>query len=208
MPVKGLDILIEAFARSSRARRAPFTGLLIGEGPLRSSLEAQIARLGLGGRVRLLGPRPHHQLPDWYRAADLFVLPSRSEGVPIVLLESAACGTPFVASRVGGIPEIAHLITSRLVAAGDAGALARAIRPGLAEGVRAEAAHCARVRSHADAVSDLVEFFGEVLGTQQFRVTAAAPDPLTLTLSPAGRGRESGEGGGFFGPPRPDGERG
>jgi glycosyltransferase involved in cell wall biosynthesis len=70
-------------------------------------------------------------LADWYRAADLFVLPSRSEGVPNVLLEASACGCPWVASRVGGISEIAHLGQSRLVPPDDPHALAAAIRDSL-----------------------------------------------------------------------------
>ncbi|HZW30478.1 MAG TPA: glycosyltransferase family 4 protein [Isosphaeraceae bacterium] len=157
LPVKGLEVLIDAFARLA-GQGVDFHGLLIGRGPLRSRLEARVRRLGLDGRVKLLGSRPHDQLPDWYRAADLFVLPSYSEGVPIVLLEAAACGTPFVASRVGGIPEIAHLGTSRLVPAGDAEALAEAIRAGLADGRRERLPH-SPVRSHAEAVAELIDFF-------------------------------------------------
>jgi teichuronic acid biosynthesis glycosyltransferase TuaC len=148
-----------------------FTGLLIGPGPLRSSLESQVARLGLDGRVRLLGPRPHDQLPDWYRAADLFVLSSYSEGVPVVLLEAAACGTPFVASRVGGIPEIAHLSASRLVPAGDAAALAEAIGASLADRPGSPPPPHDAVRSHTEAVSELVEFLEQI---QAARGPAAA----------------------------------
>jgi glycosyltransferase involved in cell wall biosynthesis len=168
LPVKGLDVLIEAFGRLAR-QGVEFTGILIGQGPLRSRLENQVLRLGLQGRVKLLGPRPHDQLPDWYRAADLFVLPSHSEGVPVVLLEAAACGTPFVASRVGGIPEIAHLGASRLVPAGDAAALAEAIRAGLAERPPPRQIHDP-ARSHSEAVSEMVDLFEEVLAA--FRRTA------------------------------------
>jgi glycosyltransferase involved in cell wall biosynthesis len=170
VPVKGLEVLIDAFARLAE-EGVDFTGLLIGQGPLRSRLEDQVARRGLRDRVRLLGPRPHDQLPDWYRAADLFVLPSFSEGVPIVLLEAAACGTPFVASRVGGIPEIAHLGASRLVPAGDAAALAEAIRAGLAERPGLSLHPRDAVRSHAEAVSEMVEFFEQI---QAARGPAAA----------------------------------
>jgi glycosyltransferase involved in cell wall biosynthesis len=77
--------------------------------------------------VTFAGYVPHADLPDWYRAANLTVLPSRSEGVPNVLLESIACGTPFVASRVGGIPEVADPLVDRLVAPNDRDALADAI---------------------------------------------------------------------------------
>jgi len=71
-------------------------------------------------------------LPDWYRAADLTVLPSRSEGLPNVLRESLACRTPFVASNVGGIIEIADPGSSLLVPPEDHSALADAIAQALA----------------------------------------------------------------------------
>ncbi len=77
------------------------------------------------------GSVAHGRLGDWYRAADLTVLPSRSEGVPNVLLESLACGTPFVASRVGGVPALAP-DPRALVPPGDAGALADALLGSLA----------------------------------------------------------------------------
>lgn len=162
LPVKGLEVLIDALALLAR-QGTEFTGLMIGQGPLRSRLEDRLARRGLRDRVKLLGPRPHDQLPDWYRAADLFVLPSYSEGVPVVLLEAAACGTTFVASRVGGIPEIARLDSDRLVPAGDAAVLAEAIRAGLAG--RPEApSHVRHVfRGHDEAVSELVDLFAHVL---------------------------------------------
>jgi glycosyltransferase involved in cell wall biosynthesis len=176
LPVKGLEVLIDAFARLA-GHEIDFTGLLIGQGPLRPRLEDRIARLGLRDRVKLIGPRPHDRLPDWYRAADLFVLPSRSEGVPIVLLEAAACGTPFVASRVGGIPEIAHLGASRLVPAGDAGALAEAIRAGLAGDLDPPMGHRDAVRGHDEAVSELVDFFERVLAVRR--------PALCVSLSPS-----------------------
>src|SRR5262249_51981196 len=79
------------------------------------------------------GVVPHDRLPDWYRAADLTVLPSHSEGVPNVLREALACGTPFVASRVGGIPELAGEPWGRLVRPGDAADLVDGLARSLAE---------------------------------------------------------------------------
>ena len=105
-----------------------FSCLLIGQGPMRERLERQIADLKLQDQINMLGPKANEELPEWYRAATLFVLPSRSEGLPTVLREASACGTPFVASRVGGIPEIAHLVPSRLVQPEDARGLTHAIR--------------------------------------------------------------------------------
>jgi peptidoglycan/xylan/chitin deacetylase (PgdA/CDA1 family)/glycosyltransferase involved in cell wall biosynthesis len=131
VPVKGLDVLLDACAILRRG--LDFRLYLVGDGPLRRSLEAGSAARGLSEVVSFVGPRDHDQLADWYRAADLAVLPSWSEGLPNVLREALACGTPFVASRVGGIPEIAGEGDSRLVEPGDPSALAGAIAGGLDE---------------------------------------------------------------------------
>ena len=155
-PVKGLDILVDACARLVR-EGVRFRCFLIGQGPLRPALQREVSRLGLGETVTLLGPRPHDQLPDWFRAATVFVLPSRSEGVPIVLLEALACGTPFVASRVGGVPEISHLGPSRLVPPQDAEALAEALREGLSGALGSGGG--AAIRGHAEVASELIDLF-------------------------------------------------
>jgi teichuronic acid biosynthesis glycosyltransferase TuaC len=127
VPVKGLDVLLEAFR--TLARRSPCLRLyLIGEGPLRKALARTVAAWNLTDRVTFVGPIPQAQLADWYRAADLFVLPSRSEGVPNVLRECVACGTPFVASRVGGIPEAFAHWSEALVPPGEPGLLAEKIQ--------------------------------------------------------------------------------
>jgi teichuronic acid biosynthesis glycosyltransferase TuaC len=130
-PVKGLPVLLESLKRLQNEGVSVLT-CLVGSGEQAQSLRADIKRHGLETAVRLVGSIPHDQLPDWYRAADLTVLPSLSEGVPNVLLESIACGTPFAASDVGGISEIATPGLDRLVPAGDAPALAAAIRSHLA----------------------------------------------------------------------------
>src|SRR6185312_8217526 len=83
-----------------------FTLMIAGEGPERPRLEALIAQYGLQNRVRLLGPRPHAELPALYGAADALVLASSREGWANVLLESMACGTPVVASNIWGNPEV------------------------------------------------------------------------------------------------------
>jgi teichuronic acid biosynthesis glycosyltransferase TuaC len=130
VPVKGLDVLLSACHRLA-ARGLAFRLFLIGDGELRPALEAECRLRGLADAVRFTGVVGQEQLPDWYRAADLTVLPSRSEGIPNVLRESLACGTPFVASRVGGIPEIAPAGHCRLVPPEDADRLADAIRQSL-----------------------------------------------------------------------------
>jgi glycosyltransferase involved in cell wall biosynthesis len=125
-PVKGPDVLLSAFAtliaEGVSARLA-----VIGQGHLRGMLERQSVDLGIEKQTTFIGPLPQEQLARWYRAADLLVLPSRSEGVPNVLLEASACGCPWVASNVGGVPEIAHFGHSRLVPPENPAELARGI---------------------------------------------------------------------------------
>jgi glycosyltransferase involved in cell wall biosynthesis len=166
VPVKGLEILVEACALLKRAH-VRFTCCLIGEGPLKPSLERLIARRQLHPRVRLLGPRPHDQLPDWYRSAAVVVLPSWSEGVPNVLLEAAACGTPFIASRVGGIPEIAHLGAGELVTPGDPRLLADAIGRRLTNSLGPPSESPPLIRSHAKVAAELTGLFTQILRTHR-----------------------------------------
>ncbi|HUQ68258.1 MAG TPA: glycosyltransferase [Planctomycetaceae bacterium] len=98
-----------------------------GGGPLQTVLQGMIRDRGLSDVVQLRGPQSQADLARWYRAADLTVLSSRSEGVPNVLLEAIASGGSFVATRVGGIPEIADPVYDRLVPPNDPVALATAI---------------------------------------------------------------------------------
>ena len=98
---KGQDIVVEAM------RHLPEASLiLIGDGPARPALEARIAQAGLESRVRLAGSVPHQDLPRWFAAADVSVLPSASEGLANVWVESLACGTPIVIADVGGAREV------------------------------------------------------------------------------------------------------
>jgi glycosyltransferase involved in cell wall biosynthesis len=129
--VKGVDVLLGA-AADLRRRGRQFRLFLAGDGPERRSLEAQCRAMELSRTVTFLGAMRQEHLGDWYRAADLTVLPSRSEGIPNVLRESLACGTPFVASNVGGIPEIAAGTASRIVPAENAALLADALDRALA----------------------------------------------------------------------------
>lgn len=130
VPVKAIEILIDA-CKALHARGVRFQLCLVGDGPLRGAMEARVATAGLRDCVLFAGAQPQDKLPDWYRAADLMVLPSWSEGLPNVLREAGACGTPFVASDVGGIPEIAETGRDLLVPAGDVTALADALAIGL-----------------------------------------------------------------------------
>jgi glycosyltransferase involved in cell wall biosynthesis len=131
--VKGLDVLLDAAAllRKSGVR---FTMYLIGDGPLRDRVHRYIGQRSLESIVFLVGSVPNTKLADWYRSANLMVISSHSEGIPNVLLESLACGTPFVATRVGGIPEITDDPEQDLVPPRDPQALALAIQRHLETG--------------------------------------------------------------------------
>jgi glycosyltransferase involved in cell wall biosynthesis len=111
-------------------RQLPGFGLLIvGEGPEQAMLAALIERHGLGDRIRLLGPRPHGELPSLYGAADALVLASSREGWANVLLEAMACGTPVVASNIPGNPEVVREAASGLIVeANTADGIAAAVR--------------------------------------------------------------------------------
>ena len=99
--LKGVHIAITALAR------VPDTTLLIaGEGPEQGKLRGLVEQLGLHARVRMLGAIPHAQLCDYYNAADALVHASSREGMPNVVLESLACGTPVVAAPFAGISEL------------------------------------------------------------------------------------------------------
>jgi glycosyltransferase involved in cell wall biosynthesis len=140
-----------------RDRKVPFRLFLIGDGPLREDLGNQVAERKLEQSVAFVGKRLPEQLGDWYRAADLFVMSSWSEGLPNVLRETLACGTPFVASNVGGIAEIAG-DSNRLFPAGAAAAMADAIIAALDEGSRGvPAGQNVTWTQSARALMDIVE---------------------------------------------------
>ena len=103
VPVKGLDVLVESLAELADPK--PLC-LLVGDGPERPELERQAVQLGVSDRLRFAGRRSSDEIPTWMGAADILVLPSRSEGRPNVVLEAQACGLPVVATRVGGTPEL------------------------------------------------------------------------------------------------------
>jgi glycosyltransferase involved in cell wall biosynthesis len=101
--------------------------IYVGDGPDRDVLRARIIALGCGQHVELAGATAHDALGDWFRAADLLCLPSHNEGVPNVVLEAMACGTPVVATRVGGIPEVVPEYAGILVPPHDPAALSAAL---------------------------------------------------------------------------------
>jgi len=122
-PVKGIDILIDAIARLDRQGR-PVSATLVGDGPDRDALRAQVERLGLGRSVIFRPPMPAREAQALGR---IMVIPSRAESLPYVVLEAAAAGMPLITTKVGGIPEIYGPLTDHLAAPQDVGALAEMI---------------------------------------------------------------------------------
>jgi glycosyltransferase involved in cell wall biosynthesis len=124
-PEKRHDVLLAA------VRRLLDSGLaldltVVGDGPTRPALEKQIADLRLEGAVRLLGMRD--DVAELLREADLFTMPSATEGMPITVIEAMACGLPIVATAVGGFLELVKDGENGfLVPVGDADALAQAL---------------------------------------------------------------------------------
>ncbi len=104
-PVKGFNCLISAYGQLKRSG-LDFVAYIIGEGKEREKLENQIKKEGLEGTVFLAGTFAHKEIPTWMNAADYVVVSSKNEGWPCNVVESIACGTPVLATPVGGIPKI------------------------------------------------------------------------------------------------------
>jgi glycosyltransferase involved in cell wall biosynthesis len=122
---KGIDVLLDAMAPLAHGAPQPVLWIA-GEGPERAALERHAAARGLGERVRFLGRRS--DVGDLLAACDIFVLPSRREGLGVAALEAMAAGRPVIASDVGGLGEaIAHEHTGLLVPREDPAALGAAI---------------------------------------------------------------------------------
>ncbi len=107
IPSKGHELAIRAVAQIRRHHRR-LQLYILGEGQQRTFLEGLVRECGLSDTVHLMGKRPNAELQLWFSAATVSCLISAREGWPNVVIESLACGTPVVATRVGGIPEILH----------------------------------------------------------------------------------------------------
>jgi glycosyltransferase involved in cell wall biosynthesis len=140
---KGTDILIQAIA-DCVGSGADLTLTIVGDGKYRGMLEARAERLGIAGRVAFTGALPGAQaVREHLDKADLFVLPSRTEGLPRALIEAMARGLPCIASAVGGIPEL--LPGDDLVPPGRAAELSSKITEVIADGARLEQMSAANI---------------------------------------------------------------
>jgi glycosyltransferase involved in cell wall biosynthesis len=129
VPLKGVDLVIRATAALRDTKL-----IIVGEKPETTVLRRLAQDLYLGERVRFLGSMSQQRLATVYNAADVLVLASAREGFPNVLLEALACGTPVIATAVGGVPEIVHgRAVGRLVQERTPEAIAEALRDLLAD---------------------------------------------------------------------------
>lgn len=125
--IKNPVMVIRAAAIWKRHWGNRFRLLVIGDGPLHGSVERLCRQLGVADQVRMEGSLQQSELALRYQSSDVTVLTSHSEGTPNVLNESIACGTPFVATDVGGVSHLATPGLDRLVNADDVEAFATAV---------------------------------------------------------------------------------
>lgn len=175
---KGHDVLLHA--ASGLLRRHPdLVFQLVGDGPLRPSLEALAATLGIDDRVRFLGHRD--DVAAILQTSDLFAFPSLMEAFPNGVMEAMAAGLPVVATRVGGIPELVEDgRTGLLVPPGDAEAMCGAVERLLASPDEADAL-AAAARRHIEqhySFDWMVQAF-ELLWLQELARRGMADAPLT-----------------------------
>lgn len=172
-PLKGVDVAVRALAELTRSH--PDAQLLIVggasglEGPAEQVRVRQLVEdLRLSGQVRFVPPQPHHLLSTYYRAADVCIVPSRSESFGLVALEAAACGTPVVAADVGGLSTLVDdAITGFLVDSRDPADYAAAARrvldsPALAADLSCSAAARARLYTWSTTAGRLRRLYSDL----------------------------------------------
>ena len=149
VPRKGHRVLLEALRPLAGSDVPPWHVAIAGRGKQKESLQQLAGELGIGERVHLLGHRD--DIPDLLAAADVFVMPSLWEGLPLAILEAMFAGKPVVASAISGIPEaIESGVQGFLVPGGDVPALSAALRAVLTDPAR-RAAFGAAGRRRAEA---------------------------------------------------------
>jgi glycosyltransferase involved in cell wall biosynthesis len=127
-PEKGYGVLAQALAQLREEGERNLAVTIVGDGPARDDVQSNFAALDLSEQVTFTGALPEAETLRAIAAADILVLPSLMEGLPVVLMEALALGVPVIASGVAGIPELVeHERTGLLVIPTDADALAKAI---------------------------------------------------------------------------------
>jgi glycosyltransferase involved in cell wall biosynthesis len=103
---KGTLNFVKAIPEIIRRRRDDVKFLIVGDGPLQDKIEEYLDKENLSNKVNLTGWIPHDELPSYLNELELVVLPSYTEGLPNIMLEAMACGTPVLATSVGAIPDV------------------------------------------------------------------------------------------------------
>jgi glycosyltransferase involved in cell wall biosynthesis len=164
--VKGHERLFQALLRFGK-NFADVQLHLLGDGPLRSRLEMRAQSLGLGARIHFGGACPNERLRHWYTAADVSCLASSREGWPNVVLESLACGTPVVATRVWGTPEILKSPDLGILVEQDADSIAAGLEHALERAWDQEKlVACARSRDWRVVGEEVELYLREVVGVR------------------------------------------
>jgi glycosyltransferase involved in cell wall biosynthesis len=156
---KGYEFLLDAVARVEGVRLD-----IVGDGPLRAQLEAQVEQLGIGDRVRFLGILPKAEVAKQMSEHELFAITSRYDNNPCVVIEALASGLPVVATAVGGLPELVDETNGRLARPQDPESIAAELRSALAASFdRAAIAARARERFGREAIgARLASIYSEV----------------------------------------------
>ena len=180
VPIKNMTLLVDSVALM-RQTDPTVQLVLVGEGPERSALEQQAARLGVADAVTFTGYVSQEHMAPYYRAADVFALASEFDNSPNVVLEAMACGVPVVATDVGGVAE--YVVVDRggsLVPRGDATAMARALGQWLGDAGRRRAASAFNRQlvlerfSWRASAERLLEVYREVLDRRQTATRVSA----------------------------------
>jgi glycosyltransferase involved in cell wall biosynthesis len=187
-PEKGIDVFLRAAARiASHSSDAHF--LVVGDGPLRSELEALARRLGLDGRIEFLGQRPDARAV--IAQLELLVVSSLSDGAPLVVLEARHAHVPVIASAVGGLPDqIRHAHDGLLVSPGNERALAAAITalledPGYARRLARNGDRRIGAWTHERLVRHVEGSYRDVLTANALRPALASPPATRGMIRPA-----------------------
>lgn len=179
-PRKNIAQLIRAFAHVRRSAHLPHCLVLIGaRGWKHAEVDAAIEEEQVGDAVRFAGYVPASELPDWFRAADVFVYPSRYEGFGLPPLEAMACGTPVITSNAASLPEVvgdAALVVSPDDKDGLAEAIVRVLSsPSLREEMRGRGLAQAAKFSWARAARETLDVYRAVLAQQTAGAFHASP---------------------------------
>jgi glycosyltransferase involved in cell wall biosynthesis len=178
--LKGISTLIEA--GSAIARDREFRLAIAGTGPEEKKFRAEVAAHGLDRQVDFLG---HRAARDVFAMGRTIVVPSLAESFPYIVLEGMAAGRPVIATNVGGIPEIFGPHANALVPAGDAKALARAIRdtldqPKLATALQERAK---KLFSAARMAHDVTRFYGDLSQARAAKPSSLGPVKVSETTA-------------------------